>query len=164
MLSLEVSEILLQTVTELSAQKADGTDRLVNTSVPPRALPNKTRDMLVVFPNPIVASSSSISYAFSCQNPKRQSPMTSQMANIFHKVHSMYSLPVSSILWARQLQHFPTCTSRLELYSRYLHVYSWIRGTKVATSNASWCIYHKGKKSLSFSQHLPLSSAPQVPG
>lgn len=57
-------------VTELSAKKADGRDRLVNTCIPPRALPNKDRDMLVAFPSPILASSSSSFYAFSCQKPK----------------------------------------------------------------------------------------------
>lgn len=39
-------------VTELSAKKADGTDRLVNAPISPRALPNKDGDMLVAFPNP----------------------------------------------------------------------------------------------------------------
>lgn len=70
-------------VTELSAKKADGRDKLVNTSVPPRALPNKDRDMLVAFPSPILASSSSSFYAFSCQKPKIQSTSTSQMVNSY---------------------------------------------------------------------------------
>jgi len=59
-------------VTALSAKKADGTDMLGNAHIPPRALPDKDRDMLVAFPNPILASSSSISYVIiTCQKPKR---------------------------------------------------------------------------------------------
>lgn len=53
---------------------------------------SKDRNTLVAFPNP---SSSSISYTISCQNPKRQSSITSLMANMFHKEHSKYSLPVN---------------------------------------------------------------------
>ena len=45
---------------------------LGNAHIPPRALPDKDRDMLVAFPNPILASSSSISYVIiTCQKPKR---------------------------------------------------------------------------------------------
>lgn len=53
---------------------------------------SRDRDTLVASPNP---SSSSISSTISCQKPKRQSSITSQMANMFPKEYSKCSLPVN---------------------------------------------------------------------
>lgn len=88
-LSLEI----LEYVTELSAKKADGRDRLINVSAPPRALINKDRNMLVTFPSRILASSSSSSFAFSCQKPKMLSTSTSQMVNKYFIGDSLWQPP-----------------------------------------------------------------------
>jgi len=88
-LSLEI----LEYVTELSAKKADGRDRLINASVPPRALINKDRNMLVTFPSWILASSSSRFFAFSCQKPKMPSTSTSQMVNKYFIGDSPWQSP-----------------------------------------------------------------------
>lgn len=121
---------------------------------------NDLQDMLVVFPIPLLASSSSISYTISCQKPKCRVPLPHRWQTHFRRDTPCTAQHVVSKAATALLQ----CTVWLQSYSRYLHVYSWIRGTSVATCNASWCISHKGRKSLSFSQHLSLFLAPQVTG